>query len=305
MFRAVAAVFTFLILASGPAFAAKAPAAKKPAPAEPPMQVQLVRSAAANCEPNCPEWIAAQGKIESGTLKQFRKVLGQLGDRKVPVFLYSGGGSVHEAFAIGRLLRSKGLDISVTRTEFVPCPATDTACLKAERKGPKRGLPRPTSACASSCAFVLAAGVQRFVSPWSMVGVHQIKSLQIYTKVLRTYQMTAQRDSNGSVKVRKTLVSEKKLSQTTVEKKTTDGAYNEIKKYFVEMGISEQIMPILLSTPHTSVHWMSQAELRTTRLATSSIDSSQIVRNPATPAPETATPGQSGILQIFPMLGIQ
>src|SRR5262245_35993770 len=82
---------------------------------DPAMQVHLVRSAEPGCEPNCPEWIAAQGRIDAGSVARFRRVLSQLGDRKVPVLIDSNGGRVNEAFEIGRLARARGLDVVVRR----------------------------------------------------------------------------------------------------------------------------------------------------------------------------------------------
>src|SRR5262245_7773971 len=64
------------------------PAAARPAKlrpvVEPSMQIHLVRSAEPGCEPQCPEWIAAQGKIDGNSVAQFKQVLRQIGDRKVP-----------------------------------------------------------------------------------------------------------------------------------------------------------------------------------------------------------------------------
>lgn len=39
-----------------------------------PMRVILVRSAEVGCEPRCPEWISAEGKIESASVDRFRKI---------------------------------------------------------------------------------------------------------------------------------------------------------------------------------------------------------------------------------------
>jgi hypothetical protein len=130
------------------------------------MQVRIVRSAQAGCEPDCREWISAQGKIDPGTLRRFKTVLRQMGGRKLPVFIHSGGGSVRESFAIGRLLRAKGLDVVVTHTLFTPCAPADAACRKRESQGIRQGSPQAISGCASACAFILAAGTRRFAPAW-------------------------------------------------------------------------------------------------------------------------------------------
>ena len=154
------------------------------------MQVNVVRSTAPGCEPNCPEWIAAQGQIDGTTVYKFKKVLSRIGRRHVPVFIHSAGGSVEDSYAIGRLIRARGLDVAVTKTGFVPCAPTDKACLKSAALGVLRGQPEAYHAiCASACAFVLAGGQRRFVGLQALVGVHQLTSFETRIEVLRTYRV--------------------------------------------------------------------------------------------------------------------
>jgi hypothetical protein len=234
-----------------------------------PMQVHIVRSGVPGCEPNCPEWIAAQGKIEPGTLAKFKTVLKLAGHRNLPVFLHSGGGSVSDAMAIGRLLRAKGLDAVVTATLFTPCAPSDTACRKQKQPdGVLRGLPYPIAVCASSCTFLLAGGKRRFVGPVAVVGVHQIKTLQTYRQVRRVYQMTRQPDG----RVAKTLLSEQTLTQKTVETKTGKDMYDRLARFFAEMGIGQEIVAMFQSTPNASVRWLTRDELKATGLATDAKD---------------------------------
>jgi hypothetical protein len=246
------------------------PAKGTPVPAfEVPMEVYLVRSAQPGCEPQCPEWIAAQGKIESGSLERFRKVLGQLGGRKLPVLIDSSGGKVRDALAIGRLLRRRGLDVAVTGTVFAPCAPTDTACRKAKTGGVLTGLPQARlSKCASSCTFILAGGTRRLVGAETFVGVHRIRSFYVHTRILRTYRMTSSR---------KRLVSERRVARRVVETRTTQRTYDQIGRYFAEMGIGEPILPLILATPSDSLHWLTREELRLSRLATDAIDGEQLL----------------------------
>jgi hypothetical protein len=266
--------------APAPARKAAAPAKKKPAPANPSMQVRIVRSAQGGCEPNCPEWIAAQGVIDASTPGRFKKVLRQLGARKVPVFIHSNGGSVADSYIIGHLLRAKGLDVAVMRTLLILCSPGDAECHKKESKGVVYGAPDVSAYCASSCAFVLAAGQRRFVSPQAKVGVHQVKSFRTYVKVLRTYKVK----QRFGVQVSKTLVSEKKVSQKTVETDTPQKSYDQIMKYFTEMGVTKEIMPMILATPNTTMHWLTPAELTLTRLATDKKDGYPLLHSAAGPS---------------------
>jgi hypothetical protein len=273
--RLVAVLVCGLSLGWGTAAVAAPPARGAPAP-EQPMQVYLVRSAQPGCEPHCPEWISAQGKIEAGSVKRFEKILRQVGDRKLPVLIDSSGGKVHEAFKIGRLARAKGLDVVVTRTIFTPCAPSDAACRRAKTGGVVLGLPQaPLSKCASSCAFVLAGGARRLVGPSTFVGVHQIRSFYVYARILRTYRVTPSR---------KTLVSERKVAQRVVETRTSQKTYDQIRQYFAEMGIREAIMPLILSTPSDKLHLLTRNELELTGLGTDWVDGEQLLAKAAVSA---------------------
>ena len=97
---------------------------------EEPAKIKLVRLADPFCEPSCPEWLAIEGKIEAGAAETFKELVQKLDKRKLAVFVDSGGGSVSDAMEMGRLIRAKGLDVVVTRTELVGCGKDDAACKK-------------------------------------------------------------------------------------------------------------------------------------------------------------------------------
>jgi hypothetical protein len=260
----------------------------KPQPVvEPSMQVHLVRSARPGCEPSCPEWIAAQGKIETGSVARFKKVLNRLGDRKVPVLIDSSGGKVREAFAIGRLVRSRGLDVAVTRTVFTPCTPADASCRRAKTGGVLTGLPQARlSKCASACAFILAGGARRLVGAETFVGVHRIRSFYVYTRVLRTYRMTSSR---------KRVVRQRRVARRMVETRTPQRAYDQIGRYFAEMGVGDPILTLIQATPSDSLHWLTRDELRTSQLATDWIDGERLLSDPAVAAPPAPAPQAAGL----------
>ncbi|MBX9588165.1 MAG: hypothetical protein K2X43_02600 [Hyphomonadaceae bacterium] len=276
-----------LLLASvmaicGAAAAGAAPAMRPP-PMEPSMQVHVVRSAHDGCEPHCLQWIAAQGKIDAASPGRLKKVLSQLGDRKLPILIDSTGGSVNDALAIGRLIRAKGLDVVVARTVFTPCAAEDKACRKSKTGGELKGQAQAKSSkCASSCAFILAGGTQRFVGEGAVVGVHQI------TMILRRYMILTRHSFGVPVETRKTLVSEQTAGQKNEHTRNT---YGNIKRYLADMGIDDAIMPLILSTPGHRVHWLTPDELRATRLATHRINGEQLMTGTITsPPPGTVVP---------------
>lgn len=272
-------------IAKSPAQATSA-SAKKPqtaAPVNASMKVMVVRSADAGCEPQCAEWISAQGMIDGDTLPQFKKVLKALGARKLPILIDSGGGVVDDSLAIGRLVRSKNLDVVVTKTVFEPCAKSDRDC--AGSKGEVRGRPvAKLSKCASSCAFILAGGARRFVGPMTFVGVHQMKTLQTTAQILQKFRIEKRLVWGVPTEVKRTLISEKRVNEKTFEAKTPDSAYRKISKYFNEMGVDESLMPMLKDTPNSSIHWLTRAELKTTAMATDTVDGEQII-NAVGPAP--------------------
>lgn len=269
--RGLAAIALAFIFAGA---AASKPPAKKAAAIEPPLRIYIVRSAAPGCEPDCLEWIAAQGRIDSGSLGQFKKVLNQLGKRKLPVLIHSGGGMAYEAMAIGRLLRSKELGVGVSKTLFTPCAPNETACLKKDAQKALRGMVDAGYAvCASSCGFILAAGTRRFVGAGAVVGVH--RGEMIMTRVLRNYRMTPYRAADGSIRYKRTLLSQKVVGER--HQATPDRIFDMYEDYFAEMGIGDEIMSLLLATPNNSIHWLKWEELRTSKIATHRMSGQQLV----------------------------
>jgi hypothetical protein len=254
--RALAGLVTALMAACGSP-AAAAPLEKA---AEPPMQVTVVRGAHPGCDPQCPQWIAAQGRIVAGTARRFREVLSQLGERKLPVLIDSGGGSVEDALSIGRLIRAKGLQVAVTRTAYTPCAPIDVACRKTKSGAELRGLADARNArCASACALILAGGAQRFVGAGAGVGVHQISTTQSRSLVQK------RRAIGNPVEAAKTLVPEQTIQQGDREAQRT---YAKIGQFFSEMSIGEDAMSLIMSTPSSEIRWLTREELEATRLAT-------------------------------------
>jgi hypothetical protein len=50
------------------------------------------------------------------------------------------------------------------------------------------------------------------------------------------------------------------------------------------MGIAGDLMPILKRTPSTGIHWLTRTELKTTAMATDTIDGEQLLAGVAAPA---------------------
>ncbi len=265
---------------------AQSPTVAQPPPNERPMTVKLMRLAEPGCGPDCPEWISAMGRIDETTPGEFRKALSKLGGRKLPVLIDSAGGTVDAGLAIGRMIRAKGLDVVVTKTASATCPHSDAECRMLKARGIEFGKPEPKiSKCASSCAFILAGGVRRYVGPWTLVGLHQIKIIATKRLVQRHYRVERRVEYGVPVETRRSLVKEVTLATETKEREADEKLYERVRKYFVEMGISDAVMPILRSALNSSIHWMRVAELNSTGLATDFRNGAQLLTPQNAPAP--------------------
>ena len=123
------------------------------------------------CDPDCPEWIAAQGEITPATAAAFRAFLDKMDGRRRPIVINSGGGSVDAGIEMGRLIRARKLAVAVGVTRVFEPPSAFNLMPPSVRT-PKLGYASSYPAfCASACTLVLAAGVERYASPLALVGV--------------------------------------------------------------------------------------------------------------------------------------
>src|SRR5215210_7621123 len=96
-------------LLAGQAHAQSKPPLQRKLAGTPPMAFYVARGGADACGPGCSQWIAAEGSIDNAAVTRLRRLLLSLGDRRLPVFFHSNGGSQSQSFAIGRLLRQRGM----------------------------------------------------------------------------------------------------------------------------------------------------------------------------------------------------
>ena len=239
---AAGAVALLALLAANPAFAdLKLPPRPRRDPA---MRILHVTSVDPACQPDCPEWISAEGIITPGTAQAFAKVVDGLGGRRLPILISSHGGSVRDALAMGLLVRSKGLVVAVARTLIANCPEFARACPDARGKAIVGG-----AFCASACPLILAGGVERLIGPLPQVGVHQIT--------------TVEKETEGVEHL------------TTVKKiYEQDSVDRVVQSYLHAMGVRDPVMEILRKTPAASIRWLSSDELSESHLATGALDAS-------------------------------
>jgi hypothetical protein len=211
----------------------------------PPMRFVRVVSADPVCMPNCPEWLSVEGRIEPGSAPAFAEAVNRLGGRRLPILIHSPGGAVTDAIAMGKLIRAKGLAVAVARTVMPNCVETTPRC----PDGPGMAM-TGGAICASACELVLAGGVERLVGPVPLVGVHQI------TTVVKETEGLAHRTS-------------------TLKFYEQDWADAAVRDYLNAMGVGDPVMALMRKTPAASVHWLSLADLRASRLATLALDAAE------------------------------
>lgn len=151
-----------------------------------------------------------EGTIQQGSADRLSAELAERGEYVKSIALNSPGGIVQEALAMGELIRVGGYTTSVANGAL----------------------------CASSCPLILAAGVERHVSPGAAVGVHQIYALA--------------GDPSQPAQA---------MSDTQVVTAT-------IARYLDGMGISHEVWLHALETPPQKLYYFTLAEMTDYGLAT-------------------------------------
>ncbi|MBY5866153.1 hypothetical protein [Rhizobium leguminosarum] len=262
LFSRLLLVFLLLTLPIG---AATSQAAGEKKAAQPPMNFILVRSLL--CQENCPEWISAEGRITSDTPARLRKMLKKIGGRKLPVVFRSEGGDVDAAYAMGRMIRKAGLETAVGGTRLKGCPVGDMRCEAAIAKdGPSGGYTYSAGAyCFSACPLALAGGVSRVSSQWAFIGVHQITT--VYNKVRVSYRIEYKIVNGKKKEISRKEVGRKvagQSSSTKLGKKATAA----LTAYLKEMGVSEDVIGLMMSATPDNINIVPAMEALRTGLIT-------------------------------------
>ncbi|MFI0845517.1 hypothetical protein [Mesorhizobium sp. IMUNJ 23232] len=232
------------------------------------MRFAIVRSNAPGCEPTCPEWISAEGAIVAGTPALFKKVLKQVGGRRLPVVVSSPGGDVDAALTLGRTIRQNKLDVAVGLTRFDGCsPGFKDCKLNDGKAAAYYGNAFANGAyCASACPLMLAGGVRRVVGQWAYLGVHQITTTFYRTKVLY-------RTKYKVVKGKKKIIEKKVVSRKNAGSYKTYEMNKALEKrldaYFKEMGVGGNLLVTIKNTPATTLRQIVAYNLLQMNLVTS------------------------------------
>ena len=140
---------------------------------------------------------------------------------------------------------------------------------------------------------MLAAGARRLVGSTAFVGLHRIRTFRI----LLTYRGATAGARGGAGGW---------VTEKVIEIPTPKRTYDQIRRYFSEMGIDSAVMPLILSTPADRLRWLTRGELRTTRLATHAIGGTHLLSKAAAapedpaPASETSADGSASLEAVAP-----
>ncbi|WP_140538685.1 hypothetical protein [Mesorhizobium sp. B1-1-8] len=234
----------------------------------PTMRFVMVRSSAPGCEPNCPEWISAEGTIEAGTPALLKRMLKTLGGRQLPIVVNSPGGNVDAALQLGRMIRKAKLDIAVGITEFSGCSPEMKNCRNNDSKtAPYLGVAYDSGAmCNSACPLMFAGGVHRVVGEWAFLGVHQITTT--YRRERLLYR-TLYRIVNGKKKVVSTRIVSRKDAGSYKTYEMSKAVEKRLSAYLREMGIEQGVLEMMKATPASDIRQIEPDDMLETKLVTS------------------------------------
>ena len=206
----------------------------------------------------------------------FEKLLRSLGSRHLPIFVDSGGGSVDDAMAIGRLVRARRLDVVVTRTlpgPFNSSPTRDIRRVTGAAPARPLGL---NAICASACTLILAAGTKRSAAPWTTVGVHQIVSTGTRIWKRKIYRVLTRTTGGVKVIVDRTEIGERTISSEHFSEAASKAVYRRVGAYLAYMGVKPSLVPMMVATPPSGLHRLTREEMISTALVTDSFDGNDL-----------------------------
>lgn len=230
------------------------------------MRFAVVRSSATGCEPNCPEWISAEGAIAAGTPAQLKRTLKTLGRRKLPIIINSPGGNLEAALQLGRIIRKNKLDIAIGKTEFSGCWPGMTECRANDGKSAAYfGIASDGGAmCNSACPLMFAGGVRRVAGGWAYLGVHQITTT--YFPSTRHYRTTYRVVRGKKYKVTTETITQGESYKTYEMNKAFA---RKLSAYLREMGVGQGVLDVMQATPASDIRQISLHDMLTMKLATS------------------------------------
>jgi hypothetical protein len=208
----------------------------------PELTIYLAKGEPNSCGPGCDRWIAIEGTVDIDAAARVRQFLRGVKDTQRPIYFHSPGGDVRQAFAIGRLLRARKAIGRVGRTIATGCAANsqaDEACLKIKNAGGEVAAELATAAamCNSACTYIFMGPTTREVAPDAALGVHNSKLIVEFT-------------GHPSARQRAEFMARRR-----------DRADRERSAYVEAMGISHELVALILTVKFENVHMLTRPEL--------------------------------------------
>jgi hypothetical protein len=209
---------------------------------EPKLVIYLARGAADSCGSGCDRWIAVEGQIDQGAADRVRRFLRGVKDTQRPIYFHSPGGAVEQAYAIGRLLRSRKAIARVGRTIVTACSAgfqIDEACLKIKTAGGEveASIQTRRAMCNSACGYLFLGATTREVAPDAFMGVHSSRLMLVVHGFATAGQVAA--------------VRERDIAK----------ANRERASYIVAMGINRELDELIKTVKFENMHILTRPEL--------------------------------------------
>jgi Flp pilus assembly protein TadD len=188
------------------------------------------------CGEGCNEWIAAEGFFDKDIESRFRKFLGGLHDRKLPIFFHSPGGFMNESYAIGRMLRERKMTAGIAITIPEDCHnenVADESCRHIlQTGGPFNAQLRAAGAmCNSACVYAFIGAVVRQIPDGAILGVHSPLAPATEPKSRRVADAIEQQ------------------------------AHAKRRQYAKEMGVDPELVELADKTPYIGIHVLNRDEI--------------------------------------------
>jgi hypothetical protein len=221
-------------------------AAAVQAPPAPPefaskLTIYLAKGAADACGPGCDRWIAVEGAVDGDAAARVRKFLRDVKDIRLPFYFHSQGGQVPQAFAIGRMLRSRKAIGRVGQTIAAACSGSqvDDACLKIKTAGGEveARITTRRAMCNSACGYLFLGATTREVAPDAAIVVHNSK-------------LTLQFRGHATARQR-----------AEVRAGVLDRSERERSAFVAAMGISHELIDLIDTVKFESFHFLTRPEL--------------------------------------------
>ena len=235
------------------------------------MTFQIMRASMPACEPNCPEWIYAEGDIVPGTAARFNQTLNAAGKAPLLLVIESGGGDVRAALNMGRSIRAHKMNVAIGRAYTFPCSAEGSFCTKdLKPKTVARGWISPgVGFCASACTLVLASGVERIANKYSVVGTHQILNKPMFQRIFYREKYLL---IHGHKKIISKTITKRETIIGKPTTKMTASFNSELQDYVHAMGVDKSFLDYYAKAPPSSIYRMSESERLATKIVTSELN---------------------------------